>query len=183
MASKINIMLSKRNIFIIAVILIAAISRLLPHPPNFSPIGALALFGGAMLSNRWMGFLVPATAMLLSDVFIGFHDMMSSVYLSFGLTVLVGFWMGGQIKAGKVIAASIASSVLFFVITNFHMWVIGNAFYSRDLQGLITCFVAAVPFFANSFASDLFYSAILFGSFYIAEKNVPELKLQRISKN
>ena len=169
-------MFSKRSQFIIGAILLAALSRLLPHPPNFSPIGALALFGGAMLPSRWLGLLLPLSAMLISDLVLGFHNMIASVYLSFGLTVAIGFVMGSDIKLGKVVLASLSASVLFFLITNFHMWMVADSFYARNWQGLMACYTAAIPFFRNSVISDLFYSAILFGSFYFAESKLPALQ-------
>ncbi|MBX7182333.1 MAG: hypothetical protein K1X82_09490 [Bacteroidia bacterium] len=168
-------MVSKRTLFYISAILLAAVSRLLPHFPNFSPIGALALFGGAMFSNRLMGFIAPLAAMVLSDLFLGFHETIGSVYLSFALTVFIGYGIGNETSKRtylKVLFAPVASSILFFILTNLHMWFL---FYSRDLQGLITCFTAAIPFYSNTLVSDMFYTYLLFGSYFLVGQKLPSL--------
>lgn len=168
-------MVSKRTLFFISAILLAATSRLLPHFPNFSPIGALALFGGAMFSNRLMGFLAPLIAMVISDVFLGFHETIGSVYLSFAFTVFIGYWIGNESSKStylKIFIAPLASSLLFFFVTNFQMWYL---FYSRDIQGLVTCYSAAIPFYSNTLVSDMFYTYLLFGSYYLVGQKLPSL--------
>ena len=176
--------LNPRFIFITITILLAALTRLLPHPPNFAPIAAIALLGGALYSNRVLAFVVPFAAMLISDAIIGFHNTMGSVYMAFGLIVIIGFTMRNNMKASSVILASLTSSILFFLITNFSVWY-GSTFYSQDVTGLVTCYASALPFYSNSlFGSfflntilgDLFFSGLLFGLYYIAQLNFPKLK-------
>lgn len=148
-----------------ALVLIAtgAVLRLLPHAPNFAPVGAIALFGGAMLSRR-LALIVPVAAMLASDVFIGFYEpaVMVSVYASFLLTVLLGRWVGQRVGPLRVMGGSLAGSAAFFLITNAAVWAFGHG-YARDASGLIQSYVNALPFFRNTLLSDLLYSSAFFG--------------------
>ena len=167
-----------RLLALLGAIFAAAAMRLLPHPPNFSPIAAMALFSGAYLPKRLLAFVAPFGALLLSDVLLGgFYPGMNFVYLSFALTVLIG-WAIATLKTPLTIgAAAIASSVLFFVLTNFGMWLF-SGFYPRTSEGLVACYVAAIPFFQNTLAGDLVFTALLFGGFALAERLVPQLRLQ-----
>ncbi len=174
-----------RFLFITIAIVIAAISRLLPHLPNFTPIAAMALFGGAFITNKRLAFIIPMLAMFLSDCIlqaisgIGFHNTMFFVYGCFAVTVALGFYLRENTKAGRVALFSVISSVIFFVVTNFATWWLegtnGAPMYPHTLQGLISCFVAAVPFYTNTFIGDLFYTGILFGSYYFAKSKFPSL--------
>jgi hypothetical protein len=165
-----------RILALLAAIFAAAAMRLLPHPPNFSPIAAMALFGGAYLPKRAFAFVPPFAALILSDLALGgFYPGMNFVYLSFGLTVLIG-WLVARRKTPLVIAgAALSSSVLFFVLTNFGMWLF-SGFYPLSWEGLVACYVAAIPFFQNTVAGDLFYAALLFGGFALAERLLPALR-------
>ena len=171
---------NKARIFaLVLAILAAAAMRVLPHPPNFSPIAAMALFGGAYLPKRALAFVAPFGALILSDLLLGgFYPGMNFVYLSFGLTVLIGWAVGKRKTALTIAGAAIASSVLFFVLTNFGMWLF-SGFYPRTWEGLAACYVAAIPFFQNTVAGDLFFSALLFGGFALAERAVPSLRETR----
>ncbi len=168
----------KANIGLIAVVvvvLVAAVLRIIPHPPNFTPIAAMALFGGAYFTNKKLAFLVPMAAMLLSDLFIGFHSGMPSIYISFVLIVLIGMRISNNIKPKSVIIGSLSASVLFFVITNFAVWVMSATMYSKDFSGLIACYVAAIPFFHNTLMGDLVFTSVLFGGFYLVKQKFPVL--------
>ena len=158
-------------------VLAAAFIRLIPHAPNFAPIGAMALFGGAYL-NKKTAFLLPLAAMALSDFFIGFDSITSrlTVYGSFALIVLIGFWLRRERSVGKVVLASITASVLFFIITNFGVWLAGSI-YPKTLEGLVACYSAAIPFFRNTMAGDLFYSGVFFGSFELVKAWAGQKKL------
>ena len=162
-----------RFLFISGIILIAALSRLLPHLPNFTPITAIALFSGAYLSKRF-AFIIPIAAMLIADFIIGFHGTMWAVYLSISLITLMGLGLASKIKIVTVLGYALASSILFFVITNFAVW-IGNPYYSQDITGLATSYIAAIPFLSYTLLGDLFYSGILFGSFYLVHSRFPLL--------
>jgi hypothetical protein len=156
------------------MILAAAFTRLIPHPPNFTAVGAMALFGGAYFSEKKFAFIVPLAAMLISDLIIGFHNGMLSVYLSFVLIVGIGILLSQKIKFKNVVAASLLSSVLFFILTNFQMW-IQSPLYAKDISGLITCYVAAIPFFHHTVLGDLFFVGTLFGLFAAIQVKFPQL--------
>ena len=162
------------------MILGAALSRLLTnelHLWNFTPIAAMALFGGAHFKDKKLAFIVPIIAMLITDAIIGFHPGMYDVYGTLILIVFIGFTLRNKVKPGPVIAASLLSSVIFFVITNFFVW-LGSSYYSHDFTGLVACFAAGIPFFGNTIAGDLFYCGALFGGFELLRRNVPALLLQ-----
>jgi hypothetical protein len=167
-----------RILTLISAILAAAALRLLPHPPNFTPIGAMALFSGAYLGTRGATALVaPLAALFLSDLVLGFYHGMATVYFSTAMVVLIG-WLALQKKSPlRIAGAAVASSILFFVLTNFGMW-LSSGFYPLTLAGLEACYVAAIPFFQNTVAGDLIFSAILFGGFALLERKVPALRLK-----
>lgn len=152
-------------LIIITLIIIAAGLRLLPHAPNFSPIGALALFSGATLKKHW-SYILPIGAMLASDLLIGLYNfqIMAAVYTSFILIVFLGSLARQQKSAAKIIGLTLAGSIAFFLITNFAVWAL-TPMYSQTVSGLASCFIAALPFFKNTLLGDLFYVSILFGSF------------------
>lgn len=179
------------------IIVLAAISRLIPHPPNFTPIAAMALFGGAYFSKRSYAFIVPLIAMLISDMlimrFVYAHistipeyfisSATISVYFSFALIVLIGMMLRNNVRPLPIIGAALSSSVLFFLITNFAVWS-GSTYYPQNLPGLIACYGAAIPFyrgeifgsfFLNTVMGDLFFAGILFGSFEVAKYRFPVL--------
>jgi hypothetical protein len=160
---------------IFSAILIAAALRLVPHPPNFTPIGAIALFGGAYFGRRALAFAAPLGALLLSDAILGFHSGMPYVYGSVALIVLIGWLVAKRMTALTIAAAAVVSSVLFFTVTNFGTWATGEL-YPPTLAGLAACYVAAIPFFQNTLAGDLVFSALLFGGFALLERRVPMLR-------
>jgi hypothetical protein len=164
-----------RILAILSAILVAAVLRLVPHPPNFTPIGAMALFSGAYLGRRAIAFAAPLGALLLSDLVLGFYHGQATVYFSVALIVMIGMLALRRVSALRVGAAAMASSVLFFVITNFGMWLF-SGFYPRTIAGLEACYVAAIPFFQNTVAGDLFYAVLLFGGFKVAETLLPRLR-------
>jgi hypothetical protein len=158
-------MLKPRLLVLIAMVLAAAASRLIPHPPNLASISAIALFGGAYFSDRRLAFLIPLTALLLSDLILGFYSHMEVVYLSFALIVCIGLWLQKKRSAFQIAGAALASSVLFFLLTNFGVWAF-ESLYPKTLEGLIACYVAAIPFFQNTLQGDLFFTAVLFGGLH-----------------
>jgi hypothetical protein len=160
---------------LLSAIAAAAALRLIPHPPNFSPIDAMALFSGAYLARRWVAFVAPLAALLLSDVVLGFYHGMATVYATVALIVMIGWWVSSRPSAVRIGAAAVASSVLFFVITNCGMWLF-SGFYPVTYAGLVACYTAAIPFFQNTIAGDLFYTVLLFGGFRIAETMLPGLR-------
>ena len=164
-----------RLIALVIAIFAAAAMRLLPHPPNFSPIAAMALFSGAYLPQRPIAFLAPIAALLLSDLVLGFYPEVAFVYLSVAATVLVGWAIAKRRTALRIGVAAAASSVLFYLVTNFGVWLVVDI-YPKTMAGLAACYAAAIPFFQNTFAGDLFYVGLLFGGFALLERLAPALR-------
>jgi hypothetical protein len=156
------------------MIFIAAFVRLIPHPPNFAPVAAMALFGGAYFSKKWAAFLVPLVAMLVTDLILGFHSAMWAVYLSFVIIVGIGMLMIKQKKVSNIFLASVSASVMFFVVTNFAVWASG-IYYPKDLSGLAASYTAAIPFFHYTLLGDLFFVALMFGSYELVKARFPQL--------
>lgn len=152
----------------------AAFVRLIPHPPNFAPIAAIALFGGAYFNKKSLAFAVPLSAMFLTDAIIGFHSGMWIVYLSFALIVVIGMLMLKKVNVKNVVFASVTASISFFIITNFGVWAFGTM-YPKNIAGLIECYIAAIPFIQNTLIGDLFFSGIMFGVFEFAKTKIPVL--------
>ena len=152
-----------KNLFLISIILFAIFSRFIPHPPNFTPITAIALIAGKGFTNRWIIYVIPLISLFISDLFLGFHDTIPFVYGAFILITLLGK-MAKKITLGTVLM----SSAIFFLISNFGVWFYN---YPITLDGLISCFTLAIPFFINSILGDLFYSAIMIYPYYALQKN------------
>ena len=170
-----TIMNKPRLLLLTAMILAAALSRLIPHPPNFSPVAALALFGGATIARKRLAFVLPLVAMFLSDLILGFSTMTPVIYGCFALIVCLGFWVKRSQSVGRIGLAAVTGAILFFVVTNFGVWALGS-YYPKTVAGLTECFVAAIPFLWNTLTSDLFYATILFGALRAAEWRWPVLR-------
>lgn len=170
-----------RVMFVVGMILAAALSRLLPHPANVTPVTALALFGAVYLDRR-SAFLVPLAAMFLSDLFLGFHSDMLWVYGSFALIVMIGFWLRGHRSVTATIGASLAGSVVFYLLTNFGMWAVTPSLYPHTFNGLVECYVAGIPFFRNTLIGDLAYVGVLFGLFALLEKYIPGIQPESVAQ-
>jgi hypothetical protein len=168
-------MLKPRLLALVAMIFMAAAARLIPHPPNMTPIAAVALFGGATFADKRLAFLMPLAALFLSDLVIGFHSHMEIVYLSFALIVAIGLWLQKHRTALPIAGAVLLSSVLFFAITNFGVWAFGTM-YPMTWEGLAACYVAAIPFFRNELLGDMLYATALFGGFALLERLLPVLR-------
>ena len=166
--------LSPGFLILTLMIIAAAFIRLIPHPPNFAPIAAMALFGGAYFNKKWAAFTIPLAAMFITDLLLGFHAAMWAVYLSFALIVLLGMVMIKQKKIGNIFFASVSASVSFFIITNFGVW-ISTPYYEKTSAGFIACYTAAIPFFHHTLLGDLFFVAILFGLYELAKTKFPQL--------
>ena len=138
--------------------LLAALSRLIPHPPNFTPLIAIALFSGFYAANKVLIYGLPIVIMLISDLFLGFYSISIFVYLSFLLISFFGT-MSKNPGAIKIIFGVLLGSVSFFIITNFGVWILGG--YPRNFAGLLSCYTMAIPFFNNTLAGSFFYSTIM----------------------
>lgn len=157
------------------IIILAVVLRLIPHWPNFTPLIAMALFAGTYMKRKELAFAIPIGAMLISDIFLGFHQTMIAVYAGIALVVLLGFYLRRNVKVHNVFLASLVGSVIFYLVTNFAVWASGMVGYPMTAGGLLQSYVAAIPFFRNALLGDLFYSAVFFGSFYFATLRFPAL--------
>ncbi len=179
-----------RTIALTAIILVAAFSRVIPHMPNFSPLGAIGLFGAAYFSMRWQAFLIPIMATWLSDLLINnvvyaryyptFTWFYQGFYWQYGSYVLItaaGILLLAQVNAPRVFLAAMTASLLFFLITNFSAWP-GEPSYSQDLSGLLDCYRAGIPYLKGTVLGDVCYSIILFGGFEWLQKRFPSLKFE-----
>ena len=171
------------------VVLTAAMSRLLPHPPNVTPVGAMAIFGGAYFTSRWQSVLMPLAALWLSDLvlnnviykaffptFTVFYEGAAWIYGAFALVAVLGIVFLKKIKTINVVAVSLVASVLFFLITNFGVWASGTM-YPKTGVGLVACYTAGLPYLLNTLGGDLLWCSILFGGFEWAKKQFPSLAI------
>ncbi len=156
------------QVLIIALMIAgAAACRLITnylHLWNFTPIAAMALFAGANLKDKKFAFLVPLVALFLTDIILGLHEGLFTIYAAMALITFIGVWLEKRQTVTNIISASLLSSVLFYLITNFFVW-FQNPLYVQDVQGLIRCYTIAIPFFGNTIAGDLFFCGALFGGF------------------
>lgn len=153
----------------IFLIFFGVLMRLVPHPENFAPITAIALFGAVYLPKRF-AFILPIVAMLISDYFIGFYGItMIYVYGSFIISGLIGILIRDHKTTKNVVFGSILSSVLFYLITNFGVWANPKSWYSPDLSGLLSSYIAGIPFFRGTILGDLVYTAGLFSVYELAQ--------------
>jgi hypothetical protein len=168
-----------------AMIFVAALTRVLPHPPNFSPVEAVALFGGAYFASRWLAVAVPLVAMFASDLVLGvvnggiYWNYFASIhfigiYAVIALTAVLGFRLRGRVSGPRVLGYSLAGSVLFFLVTN----ALAGTEFCR--AGLLSCYAAGLPFFQWTVLGTLFYAALLFGGFALLRQRVPQLRAQTV---
>jgi hypothetical protein len=164
-----------RTLVIFAMVAATAALRIAPHPWNFTPVGAIALFSGATIPNRRLAFLMPLLVLFVSDCFIGFHRLMPVVYFSFLISVGIGRFVARHRSTPRVALATTLGALQFFIITNFAVWEMGGT-YPRTLTGLATCYFAGIPFFWNTLAGDIVYATVLFGGLAFAERFLPAIK-------
>lgn len=162
--------------FALLLVVLAAVTRILPHPYNFTPIAAMGLFGAAYFQRRWIAVLVPFAGLFLSDLILNnviyreFYPQFTWftslwIYAAFALVMLLGWVMlRQQVKPGRVLAASLLASGIFFLVTNFSVW-LESGMYSKTMAGLLGCYAAGLPFLTNTILGDLCFSAILFGTY------------------
>ncbi len=179
MNKKINIQFGVLTI----IVLLAAFSRLFPHMLNFSPLGAIGLFGSAHFTKRWQVFLIPILATWLSDLFINniiyaaynpefiwFYQGFYWQYGSYILIALLGIFLySNKVIAQNVLIGAVGASLIFFFISNFGVWA-GSNMYPKTLVGLLNCYLAGIPFMKGTLLGNLFYASVLFGGFYFLQK-------------
>ena len=156
--------MNKNENFLIGFVLLAVWFRLIPHPPNVAPITALALFSGASFRNKWFSLVFPLMAMVLSDIVLGFSSISLWVYSAFILITMFS-WVTKELRWISVLI----SSLIFFIVSNFGVWVLS---YPPTIEGLITCYTMAIPFFGYSILGDMAWSLILFGLYETIKQNV-----------
>ena len=157
------------------MVLAVVVTRLLPHPPNFTPVAAIALFGGASFSKVRAAFFVPLLGLLLSDLVLGFSMITPVVYACFALITCIGLSLRQRQSVGSVTAAAVMSVLLFFVLSNFGTWCL-SGLYPKTGTGLLQCYTAALPFMRNMLTSTLLYTALLFGGLALAERRFAGLR-------
>ena len=151
-----------KNVFVVSLIFFAILSRFLPHPPNFTPIAAIALLSSKGFNNRWVVFLIPIVSLFISDLFIGLHATIPFVYISFMLIALLGLY----VKKINIVSV-LLSSTIFFLVSNFGVWLL---YYPISTEGLVQCYTLALPFFLNTVLGDLVYGALLIYPFYALQR-------------
>ena len=149
--------------YLVAIVLLLALSRLLPHPPNAVPIAAMALFAGAFFANRWLAYSIPIAAMMISDGLIGFHNTVLYVYFGVIITVLIGSGLK-KVSIMNVGLAAVIASLAFFLITNFGAW-LHHDMYQQNFTGLIQAYIAGLPFLRNALIANLIFSYLVFFGF------------------
>lgn len=168
-----------------AIVLTLALSRLMPHPFNFSPVAALALFGGAHYRNRYAAYLIPLFAVWISDLmlnfsfyghFVAFYSGAFFTYAAFAVIVLLGSALLKKLTAGRLLVSALSASVIFFLVSNFGVWAF-SGMYTQDLSGLLNCYTAAIPFFRNTLAGDLVYSFAVFYGYALATRRVASFSI------
>ena len=156
--------ISDKSLLLYGLVLLAVLSRLIPHPANFTPVAALGVFAGAYISDRRF-WLVPLVAIFVSDIFIGFYHPLAMlfVYSGFAASAVIGRILLLENRNIVLLGGSaVLSATIFFIVSNLGVWLAG-LYYPLTLAGLVECFVLAIPFFGNTLSGDLFYVACLFG--------------------
>lgn len=181
-----------RGGIVIAIIAFAALSRLIPHPWNFTPIAAIGLFGAAYFSKKSWALIIPFAALFISDLLVnniyypiffpefykGFTFMSAGWYWYYGAFALIiglGFLTLNKVKPLSLIGTGLGASIIFFLVTNFGAWLASPTLYSTTPSGLLACYTAGIPFFWNTLAGDLFYIGVMFGSFEFLKNRYPNL--------
>jgi hypothetical protein len=166
-----------RTVIVLAMVLLAAVLRIVPHPWNFTPIGAMALFSGAMIKDRRLAFLFPLLALFVGDLFVGLHTLIPVVYASFLLNVLIGHFLAGNRTVARLGGATFLAALQFFLITNFAVWALLGSF-PHTFAGLMACYALGLPLLGNTLAGDALYVTLFFGGFALAERTFPALRRQ-----
>ena len=164
-----------RTLLPLVLIGLAAALRIAPHPWNFTPVGAMALFSGAVLKDRRLAFLFPLLALFAGDVFIGFHKLIFIVYVSFLTNVAIGLWLRDHRTVARISLATLLGAIQFFLVTNFAVWQFLGG-YPHNSSGLLTCYIAGIPLFWNTLGGDALYATLLFGGYALAERFIPALQ-------
>jgi hypothetical protein len=162
----------KNNIYLVlGLVALLALSRLIPHPPNFTPILGMAVFSGAIINKRLFAYLVPLLAMLLSDLYLGFHASMPIIYFSLAICILIGTFIEARVTTLNSFLSISLGVLAFFLITNFMVWY-GSGMYESSISGLLTCYFMGLPFVQNTFISSILYGMGAFLIYDIINKRM-----------
>lgn len=164
-----------RTLLALVLIGLGAALRIAPHPWNFTPVGAMALFSGAVLKDRRLAFLFPLLGLFIGDIFIGFYKFMFIIYASFLISVAIGLWLCGRRTVARISLATLLGALQFFLVSNFAVWQFLNT-YPHNLRGLLACYIAGIPLFWNTLAGDAVYAAVFFLGYGLAENLFPALR-------
>lgn len=168
-----------RFYFITSAVVLAALTRFIPHEPNFTAVGAMALFAGVLMPNRWMSLLVPMITLLLTDLVLGFHNTMWAVYGSFAIITMMGWMLSKRQNVMNMVGASVVAALFFFFATNAAVWMMDinspTPFFSADFTGLMACIDMGLPFLKNQILSQALFGVLLFGTYYLAKSKKPSL--------
>lgn len=153
---------------VITLTIIGIISRLVPHLPNMTPVGATALFSSAKFGMK-KGMIILLLTMLITDVLLGLHSIMWATYGSFMITIGIGRWVQKKYSLSRFMTGTLVSSVVFFLVTNFAVWLVPlhSGMYTKNLTGLMHCYLMAIPFFRNSLIGDFFYGLVFYFGYEI----------------
>lgn len=162
---------------VLGLMIVGIGARLVPHPPNATPLTAIALFGGTYLAKRW-AILLPLAIVAISDLLIGWHDTVPFTWGAFILTGMIAWWIRPRPSATRILIGALAGSALFFLLSNLGVWAVGGL-YPRTAAGLWECYVAAIPFFRNSLVGDLLYTTALFGGYALTTSVLPTRQVAR----
>lgn len=155
----------------ISLVFLAAFSRLIPHPWNFTALGAIAFFGGARFEDKKMSLWIPMLALFVSDLFLGFHSTILFTYGGFLLVGLIAQFARNLRNPITLVSLLLSSSVVFYLVSNFGVWAVENI-YPKTMAGLFQCYVMGLPFFERQILSDLFYSGFLFAAYEFLNKKL-----------
>jgi hypothetical protein len=169
-----------RTILILSMIALAGVLRVMPHPRNFTPVGAMALFAGAVVKDGRVAFLCPRVALFVGDLFIGFHKLVPFVYVGLLIEVALGYGIGNHRNVSRLGAVTLLGAIQFFLITNFSVWALLGT-YPNTAAGLITCYIVGLPLLLNTLAGDALYVTLFFGPLALAERLFPTLREQPLT--
>jgi len=164
MKVKISKMISNQKLLVVGMIIFAALTRLIPHAPNFTSVGAMALFAGAMWGLSATTFIVPLAALVLTDLVLGMHSTIFYVYGAFLLISLIGALSLKKRTGARLVGVTLFSSLVFFFITNFGVWM-ADSLYAHNLAGLTECLVMGLPFLKNQILGDVTFSVLMFSAY------------------
>jgi len=164
----------------LSLIICGILLRFAGHAPNFTPVAAIALFSGVYLSKKY-AFIVPLALMIISDIFLGMHNVVIFTWGGFVLTTFLGLWLKNKKTVLGVTSASVISSLLFYIVSNFGVWLMG--WYPRTLQGLLDCYIMAVPFLRNFTLATLMYAGIFFGLYELIARLAKNTKFSSVLLN